>query len=94
MQDKVEVNMIDISNNNELAKPMGTGGDNIYTAKSSSQGGNNPYQMGNTNTYPDAQKQVIIIEQPLQNVTNFYYLRNVLQIGSALDQARSKIELE
>jgi hypothetical protein len=50
--------------------------------------------MGNTNTYPDAQKQVIIIEQPLQNVTNFYYLRNVLQIGSALDQARSKIEPE
>lgn len=68
MQNKVEVNMIDVSNNNELAKPMGPGEDDIYTAKSTLQGGNNPYQMGNTNTYPDAQKQVIIIEQPLQNV--------------------------
>ena len=69
MQNKVEMNMIDINNNNELAKPIATGGDDIYTAKSNSQSGSNPYQMVNTNTYPAAQKQVIIIEQPLENVS-------------------------
>lgn len=66
--------MIDINNNNELAKPMAKNGDDIYSANSKSQDKNNPYEMQNTNTYPVAQKQIIIIEQGpqiSQNVHNY-----------------------
>lgn len=57
-----EVNMIDINNNNELAKPMAKNSDDIYSANSNPQNGDNPYIMQNGNTQP-TQKQVIIIEQ-------------------------------
>lgn len=34
--------MIDISNNNELVKPMAKSGDDIYSANSNPQNGDNP----------------------------------------------------
>jgi hypothetical protein len=45
-----EVNMIDINNNNELAKPMAKNGDDIYSVKSNPQNGANPYDMQNGGT--------------------------------------------
>ncbi len=37
--------MIDINNNNELAKPMAKNNDDIYSANSNPQNGVNPYNM-------------------------------------------------
>lgn len=61
--------MIDIANNNELAKPMAKNNDDIYGSDSNSarlaNGDVNPYAMDqsylNADTYPVTQKQVIII---------------------------------
>jgi hypothetical protein len=42
-----EVNMIDINNNNQLAKPMVKNTDYIYSANSNPQNGENPYAIQN-----------------------------------------------
>lgn len=68
--------MIDINNNNELAKPMAKNTQNIYANNSDQNqpvnGGNNPYDMEqpnqNINTYPIEQKQIIIVEPSIENV--------------------------
>jgi hypothetical protein len=68
----MEVNMIDINNNNELAKPMAKNSDDIYSNYSNPappvNEDANPYDMGqndmNNNINPVAQKQIIIIDSP------------------------------